>query len=190
MPIPAVFFLAGAVVIASHLPNPNNKDLHERKGEPGVGQQFLSKLAGTWKVEKTLTLPGKLAVKTTGDAVHTMTHGGRFLQCEFTFDTSAGKTTGTGVIGFDSASGQFTSVWWDSRQTKMSFRQSKGKFDGSKILMQAVDVDGPPVRKSRTETSLSSDGGRIVHRQFNAGTDGSENLLMELILTRKLVDQR
>ncbi|MDP1804224.1 MAG: DUF1579 family protein, partial [Acidimicrobiales bacterium] len=162
----------------------------EPKGEPGVSQQVHAKLAGTWTVEKTFSLPNRPATKTVGEAVQTMTHGGRFLQCEVTFDGPAGKTTGTGVIGFDPATGRFTRVWYDSRQTKMSFRQSKSTFDGAKIVLEAVDVDGPPARQSRTETTLSADGGRIVHRQFNPGTDGSEHLLMELVLTRKPATRR
>lgn len=191
MPRAATFLLLTAALAAGQPPAAQKKDDKdpqsrvEPKGEPGVGQQFLARMAGIWDVEKTFSLPGRPATTTTGEAVQTMTHNGRFLTCEFTFNGATGKSTGTGVIGFDPASGLFTSVWYDSRQTKMSFRQSKAGFDGSKIVLEAAGVDGPPARKSRTETVLEADGNRIVHRQYNPTPDGKENLLMQLILTRK-----
>jgi len=41
-----------------------------------------------------------------------------------TFDGPGGKTTGTGLIGFEPETGKFTSVWIDSRQTRMSLRSA------------------------------------------------------------------
>src|SRR5205085_10737908 len=116
-----------------------------------------------------------------------MIHDGRFLRSEFTFDGPAGKTTGTGVIGFEAASGLFTSVWTDSRSTRMSLRRSKDKFDGEQIVLfsQSLDGGGAGERRSRTVTRLEDKGDKIVHRQYAAGADGTERLVMELVMTRK-----
>jgi hypothetical protein len=116
-----------------------------------------------------------------------MVHGGRFLRSEFTFGSGKDATTGTGLIGFDPATGRFTSVWTDSRSTRMSVRQSRDKFDGEQIVLLGVAPDGGPVRPSRTVTKLEDNGKRIVHRQYSAAADGGgqERLVMELVLTRR-----
>ena len=115
-----------------------------------------------------------------------MLHGGRFLQSEFTFDGPGGPTTGTGLIGFEPASGQFTSVWVDSRATRMSVRRSTDKFDGKEIVLHGKPLDdAKQARPSRTVTRLEEDGRKIVHRQYTAGADGKDRLVMELVLTRK-----
>ena len=60
-----------------------------------------------------------------------MVQSGKFLESDFTFFGSDGiKSTGTGISGFDSKTNRFTTVWYDSRQTTMSIRQSGGTFDG------------------------------------------------------------
>jgi hypothetical protein len=95
-----------------------------------------------------------------------------------------------GLIGFEAATGLFTSVWTDARQTRMSLRRSRDPFDGKQIVLYSRSLDeekgggqGPP--PSRTVSRIEDDGRKIVHRQFNTGADGKERLIMELIMTRK-----
>jgi hypothetical protein len=115
-----------------------------------------------------------------------MIHGGRYLRSEFVFDGDSGKTTGTGLIGFEPETGQFTSVWIDSRRTGMSLRRSKDRFDGRQIVLQGAALQGAgDARKSRAVTRLEEDGARIVHRQYGDGPGGQERLVMELAMTRK-----
>ena len=116
-----------------------------------------------------------------------MIHGGRFPRSEFTFDGPGGKTTGTGLIGFEPETGKFTSVWIDSRQTRMSFRQSEDKFDGEQIVLigKSLGEGGKDGRRSRTVTRLEDGGKKIVHRQYSDTPDGKERLVMELVLTKK-----
>jgi len=159
----------------------------EPRSGPGVGQKFLEKFVGDWAVEKSFFRASGEAVKSTGTCKQTMIHGGRFLQSEFTFGEGERASKGTGVIGFDSATGKFTSTWIDSRSTRFSFRQSKDKFDGEKITLVGAGLtteDRPP-RQSRTVTTLEDDGKKIIHRQFGANPDGSDRLVMQLVLTKK-----
>jgi hypothetical protein len=115
-----------------------------------------------------------------------MVHGGRFLQSSFVFGEGEGKTTGQGLIGFEAGSGLFTSVWTDSRATRMSFRKSKEKFDGKQIVLYGVALgEARPERVSRTVTELQDEGRKIVHRQYTSGPDNKERLVMELVMTRK-----
>ena len=160
----------------------------EPKGAPGAGQKFLSKFVGDWNVTKTFypRTEGAEPTKLPGTCKQEMIQEGRFLKSDFVFEGTKGKTTGTGVIGFESPSGLFTSTWIDSRQTKMSFRRSPEKFDGKQIVLHGVAFeevkDG---RKSKTVTKLENDGNTIVHRQFSIAADGTERAVMQLEMTRK-----
>jgi hypothetical protein len=157
----------------------------EPRSQPGAGQKFLEKFVGEWDVVKLFFAPSGAALRTEGTCRQSMIHGGRFLQSDFTFGQGAKQSTGTGLIGFEPQTGRFTSVWVDSRQTKMSMRQSKDAFDGKEIVLHAKALGGDgKERQSRTVTRLEGDGRRIVHRQYNATADGKERLLMELVLTR------
>jgi hypothetical protein len=159
----------------------------EPRSGPGAGQKFLEKFVGDWAVVKTFHPRTGEPVRQAGECRQTMIHGGRFLQSEFTFGSGPTRTTGTGIIGFEADSGRFTSVWTDSRATRMSFRHSQDKFNGQEIVLysQALGEGGRPERRSRTVTRLEEGGRKIVHRQWTTGPDGQERLVMELELTRK-----
>jgi hypothetical protein len=185
--------LAAALPLLLALPAagqpPEKKDPQsavEPRSRPGAGQKFLEQFAGEFTVAKAFhPRGGGEPVKTAGVCKQEMIHGGRFLRSEFTFDGPGGKTTGTGLIGFEPETGLFTSTWVDSRQTRMSFRQSEGKFDGTEIVLYGKGLGGREERRSRTVTRLEDGGKRVVHKQYNPGPDGRERLLMELVLTRK-----
>ena len=158
----------------------------EPRSKPGEGQKFLEQFVGDWEVAKTFHPRGGKAVQIKGECRQKMVQAGRFLQSDFTFASDAGETTGTGLIGFEPEAGKFTSIWIDSRQTRMSFRQSEGKFDGKQIVLEGKELGAEkPARRSKTVTTLEDSGKRIVHRQYAVETDGTERLVMELALTRK-----
>jgi hypothetical protein len=189
------FIVSAALVVAlagAHQPDKggDKKDPQakfEPRSKPGEGQKFLEQFVGDWDVAKTFHPRAGEPAKSAGECVQKMTHDGRFLQSEFTFTTDGGKTTGTGLIGFEPESGRFTSVWVDSRQTRMSFRQSEEKFDGRQIVLVGKELGeaGKEGRRSKTVTKLEDDGKKIVHRQMAVETGAPERLVMELVLTRK-----
>jgi hypothetical protein len=154
----------------------------EPRSPPGAGQKFLERFVGDWVVKTFHPRAGE-PVTTKGTCRHTMVHGGRFLQSEFMFDGPGGKTTGTGTIGFEAETGLFTSVWVDSRSTRMSLRKSRDKFDGEQIVLYSRSLEETEGRKSRTVTRLEAGGKKIVHRQYSPTSEGKERLVMELILT-------
>jgi hypothetical protein len=178
--------LVGIAVAAGQPPAPAKKDPQsaiEPRSAPGAGQKFLEKFVGDWDVVKTFHPRTGDPVVSKGSCRQTMTHGGRFLQSDFTFDGTGGKTTGTGTIGFETETGLFTSVWVDSRSTRMSLRRSKDKFDGAEIVLFSRSLDDKEGRQSRTVTRLEDDGKKIVHRQYSPTPDGKERLVMELSMT-------
>src|SRR5262245_51278922 len=91
----------------------------EPRSAPGAGQKFLEKFAGDGEVVKTFYPRTGDPVRSKGECKQTMIHGGRFLESRFVFQGSSGKTTGTGTIGYETETGKFTSVWVDSRSTRM-----------------------------------------------------------------------
>lgn len=182
LPVFGVVALAGG----GQPPDVDRKDPQaaiEPRSGPGAGQKFLERFVGEWEVVKTFHPRAGEPVTAKGTCRQTMTHGGRFLQSEFIFDGPGGKTTGTGTIGFEAETGLFTSVWVDSRSTRMSLRKSKDKFDGTEIVLFSRSLDDKEGRRSRTVTRLEDSGKKIVHRQYSPTADGKERLVMELILT-------
>jgi hypothetical protein len=159
----------------------------EPRSGPGIGQQFLQKLVGDWDVVKLLHPRSGDPVRMTGECRQSMIQEGRFLKSEFVFQTGDSKTTGLGIIGFEAESGRFTSVWTDSRSTRMSLRQSKDPFDGKEIVLysRSLNDDGKSPRRSRTVTRLEEEGHKIDHRAYVTAADGKEHLFMELLMTRK-----
>jgi hypothetical protein len=182
--------LAVGLSLRAAQPPPKQKDpqpTFEPRSGPGIGQKFLARFVGDWEVVKTFYPRSGAAVQTKGECRQTMIHEGRFLKSEFVFQSGSARTTGLGITGFEPASGTFTSVWTDSRQTRMSLRQSRERFNGTEIVLYSgtLKEGGKEARSSRTVTRLEEDGRKIVHRQYVSVADGKERLVMELLMTRK-----
>jgi len=166
------------------------KDVHatyEPPSGPGAGQAFLKRFEGEWDVQRNFYPPsGGPPSRATGECTQKMIQDGRFLQSDFTFHQDGRTTTGTGISGFDPQTGLFTTVWYDSRSTRMSIRQSREPFNNKEIVLYSASPgSAAPQRESRTQSHLEEEGRKLIHQQFNKGADGKERLLMELILTRK-----
>ena len=160
---------------------------YDPRSDPGSGQKFLEKFTGEWSVEKIFHPLTGGSVSSKGECHQMMINGGRFLKSEFVFFNSETNTTGLGLIGFAPDSGLFTSIWTDSRSTKMSIRQSKAPFDGIEIVMFSMPLPngGHEARPSRNSTRMLDGGRKIVHQQYAVNPDNTERLMMELILTKK-----
>jgi hypothetical protein len=160
---------------------------YEPPNTPGAGQKLLAQFAGDWDLVKTFFPMNGKPIATKGTCKQYMIQDGKFLQSDFTFFNPDGtKTTGTGISGFDSKTNRFTTVWYDSRQTTMSIRQSDGTFDGKNIVLWATPLDPDrPGRKTVARAHLEEDGRVLVHRHFLIDDKGEERMMLELRLTRK-----
>jgi hypothetical protein len=186
----AVFLIATAfamVVSVLGQEQKSERSTFEPRSDPGAGQALLKRFAGDWDVTKTIHRQTGEPSRTTGRCRQTMIHDGRFLQSDFTFDQGGQKTTGLGLIGFEPESGIFTSFWTDSRQTRMSIRQSRDPFDGQQIILysRSLQPDGKEARRSKTVSRLEDGDRKLVHRQYALGPEGQERLFMELTMTRR-----
>jgi hypothetical protein len=186
----AVIAFSGLAFVGGQPPQKKDKDpqsAFEPRSSPGVGQKYLERFVGQWTVVKKFFPRKGDPVESKGECIQTIIHEGRFLQSNFIFFGEAGKTTGQGIIGFETQTGLFTSVWTDSRATRMSFRQSKDAFDGKQIVLYGktfADAD-KPATLSKTVSRLDESGNTLVHRQVTIEQGGQERPVMELVLTRK-----
>ena len=143
---------------------------------------------GEWDVAKAFFPRTGEPIRTAGRCSQTLLHGGLFLKSDFVFGQGDRASTGQGIIGFEPETGVFTSVWTDSRQTRMSLRQSRGgdAFDGRQIVLfsKSLDAETKDARRSRTVSSLDAAGNTLTHRQYSLSPNGEERLIMELGLTR------
>jgi Protein of unknown function (DUF1579) len=181
---------AFGLLVASAISQEPKKDAQasfEPRSRPGAGQKYLETMAGDWDVVKKFHPRNGAPNVSKGTCRQTMIHAGRFLQSDFVFGEGNARTTGMGIIGFEPESSVFTSFWTDSRQTKMSVRQSKDLFDGKAIVLhsKSLDATGKETRRSKTISRVEDDGNRVVHQQFALGADGEERLMMELLMTRR-----
>src|SRR5262249_18569562 len=129
---------------------------YEPRSGPGAGQRLLEKFAGDWDVAKAFYPRSGAPVRAQGRCRQTMIHDGGFFQSEFVFEQDGRKSSGLGIIGFEPETGTFTSFWTDSRQTRMSVRQSRDKFDGESIVLynRSLEPDGKESRRSKTVSRL------------------------------------
>ena len=184
----ALFAAAIVAAFAAHsLQSQQTHAAYEPGRSPGAGQALLAKFAGDWTVEKSFFPAKGDPIKTRGECRQWMIQDGRFLQSDFTFwDKDGKKSTGTGISGFDTKTNKFTTVWYDSRQTAMSIRQSDGTFDGKNIVLWATSLDAErPGRRTVARAHLEDDGLLLLHRHYLVEEGGKERMVIELRMTRK-----
>jgi len=182
----AVSLLSALIAAAQQRQTRDPQSSFEPRSGPGQGQKYLQRFVGAWDVTKTFYPRSGQPSVAKGDCVQTMINDNRFLKSDFTFHSESGDTTGLGLIGFESDTGKFTSVWVDSRQTRMSMRQSDDKFDGREIHLVGKTLgDDKTARTSHTISRIEDDNNKITHKQFTPAPDGKDRLVMELLMTRK-----
>jgi hypothetical protein len=179
--------ITAALLIATVAAAQQSHNQYEPPNAPGAGQKLLAQFAGNWAVVKTFFPMNGKPIVTKGECKQYMVQGGKFLESDFTFfGSDATKSTGTGISGFDSKTNRFTTVWYDSRQTTMSIRQSDGTFDGKNIVLWDTPLTPDhPGRKTVARAHLEEDGRVLVHRHFLIDDKGSERMMIELRMTRK-----
>jgi hypothetical protein len=178
--IAILLFATAAVAQQTH-------NQYEPPNAPGAGQKLLQQMVGDWDVVKTFFPANGQPRVQKGTCKQYMVQDGKFMQSDFTFFNDDGtKTTGTGIVGFDSKTNRFTTVWFDSRQTTMSIRQSDGTFDGKSIVLWSTALNpDDPGRKTVARAHLEDDGRVLLHRHYLIDADGHERMMLEFRLTRK-----
>src|SRR5262245_61053880 len=177
---------ATLLIVAAVVAQQTHKE-YEPPNAAGAGQKLLAQFTGDWDVIKTFFPANGTPRVTKGASKQYMVQDGKFLVSDFTFVNPDGtNSAGTGISGFDSKTNRFTTVWYDSRQTTMSIRQSDGTFDGKNIILWATPLDPDrPGRKTVTRTHLEEGGRLLLHRHFAIDDKGREGMMFELRMTRR-----
>jgi hypothetical protein len=176
-----------ATLMATAAAGQQTHNQYEPPNGPGAGQKLLAQFVGDWDVVKSFFPQNGQPIVTKGECKQFLVQDGKFLESDFTFFGADGtKSTGTGISGFDSKTNRFTTVWFDSRQTTMSIRQSDGTFDGKNIVLWTTPLDTEhPGRKTVARAHLEEDGRVLLHRHFLIDDKGGERMIIELRMTRK-----
>jgi hypothetical protein len=180
-------WISAILLIATALLAQQTHNQYEPPNGPGAGQKLLTQFAGDWDVVKTFFPMNGKPIVTKAVCKQYMIQDGKFLQSDFTFINADGtRSTGTGISGFDSKTNRFTTVWYDSRQTTMSIRQSDGTFDGKNIVLWDTPLDTVhPGRRTVARAHLEEDGRLLLHRHCLVNDKGQERMMIELRMTRK-----
>ena len=160
---------------------------YEPPNPAGAGQTLLAQFTGAWDVVKSFFPSNGNQIVTEGTCKQYMIQDGKFLQSDFTFfNPDRTRSTGTGISGFDSKTHRFTTVWFDSRQTTMSIRQSDGTFDGKNIVLWSTPLDPErPGRKTVVRAHLEEGGRLLLYRHFLINEKAEERMIFEMRMTRK-----
>ncbi len=182
----AALFFATVAVAQPAAAQQTHKD-YEPPSAAGAGQKLLAQFAGDWDMVKTFYPANGQPTVTKGTCKQYMIQDGKFLQSDFVFfNANGGKSTGTGISGFDPKTNRFTTVWYDSEKTTMSIRQSDGTFDGTNIVLWATALDPDrPGRKTVARAHLEENGHILDHRHYTVDDKGNERLVLEWRMTRK-----
>src|SRR5271155_902615 len=141
-PVPMRKWILAILLITTVAAAQQTHNQYEPPNAAGDGQKLLAQFAGDWGVVKTFFPMNGKPIVTKATCKQYMVQDGKFLQSDFTFfDPDGTKSTGTGISGFDPKTNRFTTVWYDSRQTTMSIRQSDGTFDGKNVVLWATPLD-------------------------------------------------
>jgi hypothetical protein len=180
-------WMSAALLIATAAIAQQTHNQYEPPNGPGAGQKLLAKFVGAWDVVKTFFPRDGKPIVSKGACKQYMIQDGKFLQSDFTFFNADGtKSTGTGISGFDPKTNRFTTVWYDSRQTTMSIRQSDGTFDGQNIVLWTTPLDTEHNgRKTVARAHLEDNGRLLLHRHFIVDDKGQERMMIELRMTRR-----
>lgn len=159
---------------------------YEPGNGPGAGQKLLAQFTGNWSVVNTF-YPAKGEPRVSkGTCKQYMIMDGKFLESDFTFFSADGKkSTGRGISGFDSKTNRFTTVWFDSRRTEMSIRQSDGTFDGKNIVLWSALNPDDPGRKTVARGHLEKNGHVLVYAHYLIGPDKKERMMFQMLMTRQ-----
>jgi hypothetical protein len=179
--------LCVAVIAAGLLAVADAPGQDKKAAEQGgvSAKDFMQKFVGDWDAERIFygTTPDQ--PKRAKGTCKQFINYNNFLFSEFSFGEGDKKITGQGILGYQEDTGLFISNWLDSRQTKMSVRQSKDKFNGKQIELATIPYKmDKSARASRTLTTFEDGGKKIWHRQWNMVGE-KEQLWMELIMVRK-----
>ena len=182
--------LAAAVVVPAAAETPMDEDAAMaammEAATPGEFHAFLAKKAGRWTIEGRMWMePGAEPVGTTSIATAEMILGGRYLEEEMSGAMMGMPFEGLGITGYNNATGEVTSVWYDTMGTGTMVLTGTWESPGAPLETTGTYFD-PVTRteqKVRTvSTHVDDDHARFEY--FTTLPGGTEHKVMELMYSR------
>lgn len=160
----------------------------QQKDGLGPEHKRLEMLVGTWNAKVRDYEPGKPPVESSGTMVRTMIFGGRYLKEDFKASIAGSPFQGMGLIGYDSMSRRYVSVWLDSSSTDMLISFGGAYNDATKTFTyesEQVDPDGRRVKARDVLRILSND--EHIFEMHRGGTQAGakEFKILDIRFTRK-----
>jgi Protein of unknown function (DUF1579) len=160
-------------------------------GRPSGEKNFvLAKLTGEWHSKTALwAVPGAAPKWTKGVVRNEMTLDDRFLSSSFVGELDVGGNDamikGQGLIGYDNAKKDFTSVWVDTLST--SLMTGSGKYDPkTRSIVETGQFTNPLTgteARFRSELQFTDDD-NYKRTIFVVGKSGKETKLIEVDCSR------
>jgi hypothetical protein len=130
--------------------------------------------------------PGKPPEGSTGTCEQKMLLDGRFLQQEYTSESTGETFTGINIIGYNNHTKKYQSVYMDTIMgTPMYYFEGTASADGKTITQESSFDD--PIRGSVTRRSITRivDENTLVYEMFNIPKGGKEVKVGEMTVSRK-----
>jgi hypothetical protein len=196
--VAAVFIAAGLTVNVSLADKEKGKkeaEHHEYSKEqmaawqeaisPGSHHKQLKHLVGEWDTKVTTwDGPGTEGTTSQGKAKCEMVLGGRFVVQHMTGEMMGMPFEGMGIVGYDNATKQHTSVWMDNMGTQMMYTEGSCE-NHCKMETHHGSFPGPSGQemKFRMLTNII-DEKKHTMEMYLVGEDGKEFKHMEVVYTR------
>ncbi len=147
---------------------------------------MLKQLAGKWKVTtKMWMMPGEDPQVSKGTSVAAFVLDGKFLKEDFVGSFMGKKFFGIGYTGFDTVSGEFSTLWMDSMGTMMTVMTGSYSPDSNTIGFSGKMSCplSPEKLKVRSELKIV-DKNNHVFTMYMTGPDGKETRSFEITYVR------
>jgi len=155
---------------------------------PGKGQQVLDQLVGDWEYTvKWWNAPGTEPQVSTGDSENEWIMGGRFIKADVEGKSMGQRFEGMGIMGYDNAKKEYTSVWIDTMGTGMM--NATGSYDAAaKTITENGSYTDPMTGKGKAYKGVTTftDKNSYTYELFTTGPDGKEFRMMEIVYKREV----
>lgn len=156
-------------------------EAYQAAATPGPQHALLASTAGTYKVTaKVWHQPGTEPMVSEGQAVRTMTLGGRVLEEEYTGSMMEMQFEGLARTGYDNVTKSWWTTWTDNMSTALMVLHGTMNEDGSATF--EGQVPDPMTGGTKTMKIVTTkDGAKEIHKFYEPGPDGSDVQTMELV---------
>lgn len=170
----------------------------EELGKIGEHHAILNQFVGNWECQTKTWCPMQTEpVESRGTMNVKQLHGGRFIQGDYAGNVpmpgSDGKVkevpfTGSWVIGYSNADGEYQSTWTDSMSTAIHWMTGTAGTDAATVTTSGAckgpDESGNLVRRTSTQKFKKVSADKFVSEFWDEAAGSPKKKAMEITFTR------